>query len=182
MPPRLDLVGQRFGRLTVRSHAGTSAHGKSLWLCDCNCGNEATTDARCLVSGKTTSCGCLFSEVARERLEKIRQTVPHGRLKHGHARARTPEYAVWKTMKQRCSPTSKGYDRELYYARGIRVCARWQASFEAFISDMGPRPSRRHSIDRIDNTGNYEPGNCRWATASEQRRNQRPRRKSSEAA
>ncbi len=81
-----------------------------------------------------------------------------------------PEYAVWCMMKQRCgNPRNAKYAR--YGGRGIRVCERWASSFEDFIADMGPRPSGEHSIDRVDNDGNYEPGNCRWATRTEQGHN-----------
>ena len=93
-------------------------------------------------------------------------------LKHGNARrsSRTPEYRAWDAMIHRCErPSEKRYHR--YGGRGIKVCERWRVSFEAFLEDMGPRPSTKHSIDRRNPNGNYEPGNCRWATAGEQQIN-----------
>lgn len=95
-----------------------------------------------------------------------------GTLIHGHARRRRHHqlYAIWASMMQRClNPKAKSY--AAYGGRGIRVCDRWQSSFQSFLDDMGDRPSPAHSIDRIDNDGNYEPSNCRWATGSEQMRN-----------
>lgn len=104
----------------------------------------------------------------------------HGNERHGASRRgrRTPEYSVWAGMRRRCeTPSVKSYPD--YGGRGIRVCERWN-DFATFLHDMGPRPSRDHSIDRINNDGNYEPDNCRWATRCEQNRNQRPRRIASE--
>ena len=92
-----------------------------------------------------------------------------------HGRSYTPEYRTWHSMKARCSPTATGKHRRNYYERGIRVCQRWLNSFENFFEDMGERPSPMHSIDRIDNDGNYEPSNCRWSTPVEQIANQRRR-------
>lgn len=92
---------------------------------------------------------------------------------HGFAR-KIPEYAVWAKMKDRCgNPSAKDYHR--YGGRGIAVCQRWRDDFALFLADMGRRPSDQHSIDRIDNSGNYEPGNCKWSTVAEQNSNRRPR-------
>lgn len=101
--------------------------------------------------------------------------MPRGGLvKHGAARDETPEYVIWKGMKQRCSnPKHVAY--RIYGGRGIAVCERWRVSFAAFYAHMGPRPSTRHSIDRIDNMRGYEPGNVRWTTPDVQAANSRKR-------
>ena len=156
-----DLTGLKFGRLTVRQFAGQDRHGNRLWLCDCACGGTVTVIKGSLSSGRTRSCGCLQREFI------VRRNTTHGL-------SDTPEYRAWRDMLSRCeNPNTRYY--ELYGGRGISVCDRWRGSFEMFYADMGPRPSPRHSIDRIDNDGDYEPGNCRWATWTEQNANKRPR-------
>lgn len=152
-----DLTGQRFGRLVVLSIAGRSKQRNVLWLCQCDCGNTHIVNSPSLVDGKTRSCGCLSVEI----LKTLHST--HGGTNH-------PMYQTWLGMKQRCSnPNHKDYHR--YGGRGISVCPRWEKDFAAFLSDVGERPSSKHSLDRIDRDGNYEPGNVRWATPTEQARN-----------
>jgi hypothetical protein len=157
----IDLTGQTFGRLTVVSRS-VAQRGNSYWNCRCVCGVERRVSLPNLRSGHVRSCGCLSRES-----RATRSTI------HGHARvgARTREYSSWHSMVSRCTnPNIEPYAK--YGARGIKVCARW-LDFVNFLADMGERPPNT-SLDRIDNDGNYEPGNCRWATASEQMKNRRP--------
>ena len=154
----LNLTGIRFGRLTVLSKAPKEpARGNGVrWICQCECGNKTESLASNLVRGKATSCGCY----TRERIISSHIT---------HNKSNTSEYHTWRSMKARCqNPNTECYPR--YGGRGIKVCAEW-GKFENFLSDMGPRPSPGHTIDRKDNDGDYEPGNCRWATQTEQQRN-----------
>jgi hypothetical protein len=168
----LDLTGQKFGRLTGICRMGPDKHGKQTWKFACDCGGELVSVGSDVKSGKATSCGCYANEVRAENSRSNRDKIASARTKHGAA-GKIPEYAIWKTMRQRCAnPNCTDYPD--YGGRGIAVCDRW-SEFTAFITDMGRRPSDQHSIDRIDNDRGYEPGNCRWADDLTQASNRRPR-------
>lgn len=161
-----DLTGRTFGRLTVIAFAGGQGAGRpARWFCRCSCGGNVTTTASALVRGQSTSCGCY----RREQISKAKRTHGESSWKQHHA---TPEYSAWHGMIGRCH-NQNDQNFRLYGERGIVVCARWRGSFEAFLADVGRRPSPTHSIDRIDSNGNYEPGNVRWATVFTQNRNRR---------
>lgn len=157
--------GQKFGRLTVVDagpyyrRVGYVKHG----VCVCECGKHRELSlSKLTASDGTRSCGCIQRE----------STAAVGRQTKTHGGSRSPEYKAWLAMRYRClSETSPCYMD--YGGRGITVCDSWTRSFPEFFRDVGPRPSRAHSLDRINNNGNYEPGNCRWATFVEQHGNTR---------
>lgn len=168
MRKRIDLTGQRFGKLTVIGFSRRVGDPCSYFECVCDCGTRTDVRGSHLRSGETKACGCLMGRHPHNKGDK------RVNLKHGHTHPCTTEYKAWDNMKSRCYDT-KRHNYKNYGGRGIKVCDRWRTSFENFLSDMGRKPGPEYSIDRKNNDGNYEPGNCRWATASEQRCNQRPR-------
>lgn len=148
------MIGQRFGKLCVTGQAGTS-NGHIMLACRCDCGGSKSVRKSHLKANLIKSCGCLKNKTKR-----------------GYIAADVSEYWIWLGIKQRClNPNHSAYYK--YGGRGISICTKWESSFEAFYADMGPRPSKKHSVDRIDNSGNYEPGNCRWADITTQSRNTR---------
>lgn len=155
----INLTGRRFGRLTVLQRAPNQG-ASTMWFCDCVCGRRVRVRREHLKIGRVVSCGCL-------KTERI------GRLRLKHGASESSEFKSWASAKQRCfNPKNKGY--KYWGGRGITMCDRWRDSFAAFIEDMGSRP-KGLSLDRINNDGNYEPGNCRWTDRITQRRNSRKR-------
>lgn len=153
MPRLIDRAGQRFGKLLVLDRYGTNRLKKVMWRCRCDCGNEVCVVAGDLVTGNTSSCGCV---------------VPN--LKHGGSGKGS--YNTWRAMIRRCTvPTDKDYPR--YGGIGVTVCSEW-LDYARFVSDMG-EPQGDETLDRIDTYGNYEPSNCRWAGVKTQNRNVRVR-------
>lgn len=156
MPRRVDLIGKRFGRWLVEKQGPYASH-QTRWYCRCDCGNTGLVLAGSLANNRSKSCGCLSTEM-KERGFNLR-----------HGGRHTFEYRAWCNAKARCfNPRAIGYKR--YGGRGITMCERWVASFEAFFADMGTCPPE-HSLERCDTDGNYEPDNCRWATRIEQMNN-----------
>jgi hypothetical protein len=157
---KLDISGQRFGKLVAvkQGPSDISPSRKHIkWECLCDCGNVTLARLNSLRSGAAKSCGCIKKS---------------GDIHRTHGMTGSPEYMAWHRMKKRCADPSHP-DFYLYGARGISVCREWISSFEHFYKDMGVRPSNKHSIERLDVNGNYEPENCIWATNYVQSRNRR---------
>lgn len=155
-PAFQDITGYRFGDWTVLERLD-HRNGSTHWLCRCRCGAEKEVSGQHLKRGKTKSCGCHREEQARERFTK-------------HGLRGNVVYVTYGGIMDRCYNRNCA-EYKWYGGRGITVCDRWRQHPKVFIEDMGPKPTPTHSIDRIDNDGNYEPGNCRWATRAQQRRN-----------
>jgi hypothetical protein len=159
MSKPIDLEGKRFNRLIVVGLGNPTKSGQKTWLCICDCGNAKEVRHGDLRNGKSLSCGCIQKEELKNR----------SRI---HGKSRTPIYNSWLSMKSRCLNKNNKHYAD-YGGRGITICKEWLV-FENFYADMGDRPDGL-SLDRVDNMGNYEPSNCRWANWITQNNNRRPR-------
>lgn len=156
MTKLIDRTGHIYGRFIVLSLDASNQKKDARWICRCECGTIKSILAMTLSRGDSKSCGCLLKELA-----SIRATT--------HGQTKSMEHRSWDSMRQRCN-NSKHHAFTNYGGRGIKICERWSI-FENFLEDMGPRRSLKYSLDRINNDGNYEPENCRWATEAEQKLN-----------
>jgi hypothetical protein len=157
MSKLIDLKGVRFAYLVVTERAGADKHGHVMWLCQCDCGKQKVVKGHKLLSGDYKSCGCMHH-------------------KYGHGQSDSRLYHIWRTMKARCVDTNS-HKYHAYGGRGITICDEWLNSFESFYDWAMANGYREDlSIDRIDNDDNYDPSNCRWASAKEQANNTRANR------
>lgn len=156
-----NIAGRKFHRLTVEFYVGPAPGRQKLWMCRCDCGKQSVVRSASILSGGAKSCGCIHREML------LKRNITHGNRHH-------PLYPTWNNMRHRClNPKCKEWKN--YGARGISICAEWD-DFLAFAKDMGPKPDVICSIERRNTNGNYEPGNCFWATPKQQSNNTRRNR------
>ena len=152
-----NLIGARNGKLVITCFVGKVDGGRYLWFADCDCGNSIRISTSNF--SRTTACGC----VAKENIKKASTS---------HGKSKTTEWSIWHGIRKRClCATDQVYPR--YGGRGIGLCEEWTNSFEAFLRDVGSRPSMKHTLDRIDNNKGYNKENCRWVDWKTQQRNKR---------
>lgn len=158
-PPKIDITGQKFGRLVAMRHVGIGPSGKHAWECRCDCGEVVVADACTLRLGRKLSCGCIMAE----------------RMADTKGLSKTPEYKIWRAMIKRCDDPTDPHYRQ-YGQRGITVCEQWRRSFAQFLADVGRRPHAKLTLERKDNDKGYYSGNCAWTTQTKNNRNKRNNR------
>lgn len=154
MPVSVDKIGKVYGYLTVTCKV--RRNGRIGWACRCICGAQTVVATCNLATGNSTSCGCKRRDtlISHNKARRIYPEICDG----------TTEFASWRSILARCKNTNNKY----YGGRGITICDDWRCNYESFLSHIGYAPGPKYTVDRIDNEGNYEPGNVRWATQKEQ--------------
>lgn len=166
MPKFIDVTGEKYGRLLVLEKVKVRGKKEIYWRCKCDCGKLTQVMSQNLREGKIRSCGCLKDDIQKTLQFK------HGHSRVGRDRKMSPEYNTWRGMRERCNYVKHKHYKD-YGGRGICVCTAWDKSFIEFLNYVGAKPTPKHTIDRIDPDGNYEPGNVRWATRKQQQANKR---------